>query len=518
MGKPKLVSHSDCRPKVCLFCFRKVPSRDLRNYPSYLQTIKENLIEHYDVHDVRLPCGLCETHKRSLNYLKKSLTEEGVRNCQFDFARLSSYLKCGVKLRRKAQDCECLICRVARATGFNADHVLKKFLEEESENIGDTSAGSSNKPDRLCGKCLHPLRKGCKGHICNQTNLLKNIANLLPEKVKERVASDVLKRKLEDSDNQEVTFHTGGKPLKVGVHKAGDITEPQISHEQINRMKKRLNLSRNQTLTLAEELRAVHASRKLIPSNLKSFLKDKNSEFEDIFEFEQVNGEEVIFCSDVAEHSRRVSNKRGHNSPKLVKIGLDGGQGTLKCAATYLFESDSIFETSEPASKRRKFSEGLNVEKLSNNNGVNRVQILSLSTDSEENYEKLKFMLGKLNLEPGSFLLCADLKVINISLGLQTHSARHPCPYCHWTKGKLSTDDVLRTFEGIKAQYDSWMQGTGGDRAKLKNFFNCQDVPLSIFPLAGMVLDHVPLSELHIMMGVTNKLVDELIKVKYSST
>ena len=62
----------------------------------------------------------------------------------------------------------------------------------------------------LCGKCLHPLRKGCKGHICNQTNLLKNIANLLPEKVKARVANDVLKKKLEDSGNQEVTFSTGG--------------------------------------------------------------------------------------------------------------------------------------------------------------------------------------------------------------------------------------------------------------------------------------------------------------------
>ena len=134
--------------------FVKLPNRDLRNYPSYLQTIKENLIEHYDVNDVRLPCGLCETHKRSLNYLKKSLNEEGVRNCQFDFARLSSYLKCGVKLRRKAQDCECLICCVARATGFNADHVLKKFLEEESENIGDTGAGSSNKPDRLYVGCV----------------------------------------------------------------------------------------------------------------------------------------------------------------------------------------------------------------------------------------------------------------------------------------------------------------------------------------------------------------------------
>jgi hypothetical protein len=128
MGNPKLNFHSDCRPKVCLFCFRKVKGRDLRNYPNYLATIKENLIEHYDISDVRFPCGLCDTHTRYLYYLEKSVkTGEETRNCNFDFERLSSYLKCDTKIKRRADDCECLICQVAKATGFNADLVIKKF-------------------------------------------------------------------------------------------------------------------------------------------------------------------------------------------------------------------------------------------------------------------------------------------------------------------------------------------------------------------------------------------------------
>jgi hypothetical protein len=201
-----------------------------------------------------------------------------------------------------------------------------------------------------------------------------------------------------------------------------------------------------------------------------------------------------------------VSLKRGHTSPKLVKIGLDGGQGTLKCAATYLYDSDKIFDSdnSEPATKRRKYSDGLNVEKLSNNNGVNRVQLLSLSTDSDENYEKLKFMLEKVDLQPGTFLLCADLKMINISLGLMTHSARHPCPYCEWVKGSRATDSDLRTFESIAEHHTAWFSETGGEREKLNEYFNCQGVPLSIFPHTGLVLDFVPLSELYVMMGCTN--------------
>ena len=191
-----------------------------------------------------------------------------------------------------------------------------------------------------------------------------------------------------------------------------------------------MNLSQNQTLVLAEELRAVNSSRKVVASNLKQFLKKKNNELADIFEYEVVDGEEIIYCSDVPQHMVRVSRKRGHIEPKMTKIGLDGGQGTLKCAASYLYDTDEIFdsENSETAAKRRKYSDGLDVGKFGNNNGVNRVQILSLSTDSKENFDKIKFMLDKLDLRPGSFLLCADLKVINISLNIMTHSARHPCP------------------------------------------------------------------------------------------
>ena len=370
--------------------------------------IKDNLILNYDETDVRFPCGLCNTHRRSLDYLKKSESGEETRETHFGFEKLSLYLKSDVKLKRRASDCECLICKVAKSKGFNEALVLKKF-DENSENVPKPS-GSHN---RLCGNCLHPIKRGIRGHICNKTNLLNNLSNHLSENVQERVASEVIKQKIDEFGNQNINLATGGKSLKLDIHKAGDTIEQHISHEHINRMKKRMNLSQNQALILAQELRVASSNRKIIPSDLKSFLKEKNNEFLDIFEYENVDGEEVIFCSNVAEHISRISRKRGHSEPKLIKIGLDGGQGTLKCAASYLYESDEIFDlsSSETPAKRRKYSEGLDASKFSNNNGVNRVQILSLSTDSEENYDKLKFMLDKLQLQPGSFLLCADLKL-----------------------------------------------------------------------------------------------------------
>ena len=182
-----------------------------------------------------------------------------------------------------------------------------------------------------------------------------------------------------------------------------------------------------------------------------------------------------------------------------------------------IYEGDKILDTEQfgTKKKRRKFSDGLDAAQVSNNNGVNRVLILALSTDSDENYDKLKNIFSHIELEPGTFSLCGDLKVLNISLNLMTHSARHPCPSCHWVKGDVSTESQLRTFEGIRSYYLKWFEETGGDETKLKDYFNCRGVPLPIFPETGLVCDHLPIPELHVMMGCVNKLVEELIKVSF---
>lgn len=110
---------------------------------------------------------------------------------------------------------------MAKATGVKEKLVLKQ-LEEE------TKADQSNSREnttvyKLCGKCLHPIGKGLHGHVCNNTNLLKNISNLLPNKLQERVASEVIKQKIEDSGNKNINLCIGGKAIKIDIHKAGDI-------------------------------------------------------------------------------------------------------------------------------------------------------------------------------------------------------------------------------------------------------------------------------------------------------
>ena len=511
MTPPKLKTHSDCRKFVCLFCFEK-STVDLREYPKYLEVVKKCVIENYDPSDVRLPCGVCSTHRTYINtlYRKYELSSGEATYSTLDIVKLSNFLDGNVKLSRSSTLCQCLICRVAKAPGLMVKHILKELRNPEPKGE------SSSLPIKLCGTCLHPIHRGKRGHVCNDTNLVKNLSNLLPDKVKEQIAGKVLKEKLSEGDKENIELATSSKPFNFKVDLKGDKQLRQFKAEDILRIKNRCNLSRKQTVALCEEIRYTQGKRKAVESNVKGAIHEKNIKFSKLFETEELkDGEQVIYCNDVEHFFKVVSEERGHSKPSFVKVGVDGGGGTLKACVSLLYDSDDILnpEGHGVKKKRRKLSDGLEAGAVSNNNGVNRVLILALSTDSDENHYKLQNIMSHLALEPGKFSFCGDLKVLNIALNLMTHSARHPCPWCHWIKGYAATDFQLRTFEEIRYWYLKWSEETGSDESKLKSYYNCKGVPLSIFPDFGCVLDFIPLPELHLMLGLVNKLVDELIKV-----
>lgn len=120
----------------------------------------------------------------------------------------------------------------------------------------------------------------------------------------------------------------------------------------------------------------------------------------------------------------------------------------------------------------------------------------------------LEDFFEKLNLTPGSFVLCGDLKIINIILGLGTHASKHPSPYCDWEKNTEKPCN-LRTVEGIREKFRKW-QEAGSDRKNAMDFENCIREPLCILPESGLVIVLIPLPQLHIKMGVVNKLYSEL--------
>ena len=135
---------------------------------------------------------------------------------------------------------------------------------------------------------------------------------------------------------------------------------------------------------------------------------------------------------------------------------------------------------------------------------MKKLILLGVLPDAKEEPELLEKFFQKLNLKPGSFHFCGDLKLINIVLGLGTHASKHPSPFCDWEK---NTDKPckLRTLEGIRENFRQWLEA-GADPKDAMKFYNCIREPLCIFPESGLVIVWIPLLQLHIKVGVVIKL------------
>ena len=68
---------------------------------------------------------------------------------------------------------------------------------------------------------------------------------------------------------------------------------------------------------------------------------------------------------------------------------------------------------------------------LFNGNTVSSLPVAH-SVTLKETYENMKLLLSSLNYEQHKWLICGDLKVIAIILGLQGGYAKYPCFLCHW--------------------------------------------------------------------------------------
>ena len=163
-------------------------------------------------------------------------------------------------------------------------------------------------------------------------------------------------------------------------------------------------------------------------------------------------------------------------------------------------------DTKNEKRTRRKYTDGLPDTAKFKSGGVKKLIVLGVFPDAKEEPELLEEFFQKLNLEPGSFLFCADLKLINIVLGLGTHASKHPSPFCDWEKNTENPCN-LRTFEEIREKLRQWIEA-GSDPKTAMDFNNCIREPLSIFPGSGAVILFHSLS--CISRWVSNKLYAEL--------
>ena len=115
----------------------------------------------------------------------------------------------------------------------------------------------------------------------------------------------------------------------------------------------------------------------------------------------------------------------------------------------------------------------------------------------------MRTVLELLGLDKIKYRLAADLKLINVLLGISCHSGKFACFICYGTCELVC--GPLRSFRHLAEMYSTYA-AAGFPVKKMSQYFNvikpCLIDPPNLDTLIG---DHIPLPELHVgVIGVGN--------------
>lgn len=375
----------------------------------------------------------------------------------------------------------------------------------------------------MCTNCFSELYPGCnhcKSQCLSKKEKLHNIkSNVLSDDMtRQQVASDVLHEAKAGGSNS-VQLSTLGAPLTVHFCQKESSSSKQLSASEAIAMQINAGLSDRQLFKVLRDLR-LKFGRKVIEKEMQSVLVQRKTIFADLFSKEMVsfvdlNGKTVVkplvFCNDISEFIDRVLFLRGDDDlSNEDKVGFDDGKSVLKLTLSVYDPEERIAMQGRTKVLR---SEGIGVGHNFLKSGVNKTFILAAAPKVPETYQNCKVFLEKVLTENVNFHFAADMKMTNICLGIMTHAALHPCPYCEGTKNKFEEDAPCRTLASISENHEKWVNESG-KKTTLKNYYNCSNRPLlKVHDLSTKTLDIVPPPALHIKLGIVNKLYDELKKL-----
>ena len=220
---------------------------------------------------------------------------------------------------------------------------------------------------------------------------------------------------------------------------------------------------------------------------------------------------DVVYCTDVEGLIFFLKISRLLDDDAIVKIGIDGGQGSLKICLTIhsqkeedekqRIEEERLRSPTKKVQKKRRSS----IDKDFKNSGIKKLMILALVEQLPERYENVDQLLGLLNIEEFTFYCCCDLKLQNVLAGINAHGSTYPCAYCFGKRPDyLDAKARPRTFGEIRQYAHEFANARPKDQIP-KNFFNCTNKPILKVPDDKKVQDVLVPAELHLDIGIVCK-------------
>ena len=104
------------------------------------------------------------------------------------------------------------------------------------------------------------------------------------------------------------------------------------------------------------------------------------------------------------------------------------------------------------------------------NTGVNRILVLAHGQGWSETHNNLRSIVELMDFESIEFSLAADLKLLNVLLGLSGHNGTYACLFC---EGAMTLEPgVPRTFASIILNSAAYI-AAGSKKSTMSNYKNC---------------------------------------------
>ena len=130
-----------------------------------------------------------------------------------------------------------------------------------------------------------------------------------------------------------------------------------------------------------------------------------------------------------------------------------------------------------------------------------------------ENFGQIIFVLTYALFSPQlpTAVWVCDMKMANILAGIQSHSSTFPCHTCN-ARSPLENTGDLRKIGDFKRLSHPFLTQSRKEQKKASSFECCMNHPLLPGKEEDDILDLCPPCELHILLGICNKLADSLDK------
>lgn len=496
-------SHEENMTKVCIVCFG---NSDRGLTTGLKEKFAQYLCPDYFTLSHFLPSGICATHRLLLgDFEKRNSSSEWP-----DYHKLAMEQRNLAPLTRSSLHCECRICQIARAKS-KGTLIPKPKPGRPTSNYDSVQSTTVS----ICTKCQSQVGKGLS-HDCNRTSRRQNIQRTLTPRLRAQITSQTLKSLATPNETTTSTsLGTQGRSLNVSFELGGKTSdsEPQkqVSHGAMRKMQASLNLSDRKTLQAAQVIRAEMGANAIEP-NLRESLIERNRSLDNFFHHEKLLMTEkskleegaiqrvpkdAVVCHDLNGLFQFIKKERGSNYNLLFKVGIDGGGGSLKVCWNAVQQPSSQSDT-QSKEKTRGFLDS----------GVKRLIILAIVPGATESNENVGTILQAIKISSIAFCLCADLKLANICIGKQSHASKFPCTWCGAT-APFEKEASLYTLGEIRGFVKDF-RNAGMPMRRAQQFQNCVNMPLIQGSDSTLVLDLIPPPELHLMLGIVNRIFDSL--------